>query len=219
MVLIAIPHRGNVCVGLTEKLLEVSKRDDVEVVFSSDRPVDSNRCSIASDFLGSDHDYLLMLDSDIIPPDNFLELVEHGEDVVSATVFSMGKSGPYPVAAVSGSDGKLSYFRGWNESVSEDSRLARVDAVGTACVAVHRRVFEGLDQPFFEFRKDEDGVTCLSEDFDFSEKAVDNGFDVFVDLELVAGHKSEVDLSNVMEMISLAFEMDKEKANFVGVHR
>lgn len=219
MVLIAIPHTGDVKTELVRKLLELDKQDGVEILFSRGRPVDSNRCEIVEDFLDSVHNKLIMVDSDILPPENLLDLTKGEGKVVSATVFSVDESVPYPVAAVEGEDGKLNYFRGWKESTDEEDDLAEVDAVGTGCIYIHKDVFESLDKPFFEFEKDESGVTNLSEDFSFSKKVREAGYSIYLNTTVVAGHKVDVNLLKIMEILSLAFETDREKVNFVGVHR
>ncbi len=61
--------------------------------------------------------------------------------------------------------------------------LSRVDAIGFHCVLIRRDVLEAIGEPYCE--GNEVGVR---EDFDFSERAIRAGFDLYVDKSVIAGH-------------------------------
>lgn len=205
MVLITVPNTGSVRTSLVEKLIEFNKREDVELFFNSAKPVDVNRCEIANHFLEeTDHDTLLMIDSDIIPPDNILDLLDYEFDIMTPVVFSTKEGVPYPVGAVQKDDGKLSMFTG-----NSDEEVVELDGVGTACMFVRREVFEGVEKPYFEFETNEDGTLNVSEDFSFCLKARDKGFSVKMHTGYSCGHVASMNLEKVMSNFNLALEANK----------
>lgn len=214
MVLIAVPHTGSVRTSLVEKLIEFDDRDDVELYFNSAKPVDVNRCEIADYFVEeTDHDVLLMIDSDIIPPDNVLDLLDRDFDILTPVVFSTKEGVPYPVGAVMNEEEKLSMFAG-----NTDEEVVSLDAVGTACMFVTREVFEGLEKPYFEFTKHDDGSLNVSEDFSFCLDARDKGFSVEMHTGYSCGHIASMNLEKVMSNFNLALEANKSNmyVNEVG---
>lgn len=208
-VLIAVPHTGTIRTSLAERLIDLESRDEVELYFSSKRPVDVNRCHIANYFLDeTDHEYLLMVDSDVLPPENVLELQEYDAGVVSPLIFSMRDGVPYPVGAVENEDGNFTMYAGEDHGEEDVVDLA---GVGTACMLVKREVFEALDEPYFEFVKEPDGSVNTGEDFDFCRRVGEAGFDIKMVLDKDASHYSTIDLARFMRLLRLAAEEDGDK--------
>lgn len=204
MVLVAIPHKGYLRVELSQFLTELDKKPDYEIHYSHSRPVDTNRNKIVNYFLEeTDHDTLMMIDSDIVPPENVTDILEYDFDVISPVVFSTKDGIPYPVATQIGEDGNYRMYTGSFDDVIE------VEGVGTGCVAISREVLEDLDQPIFEFTKDDDGTLNTSEDFNFCVKVNEAGYDVKVATRYTCGHLTEVDLHEMMKSMSLALDSDK----------
>lgn len=212
MVLVAIPHQGYVHVELSKILNSFGSRDDVELYYSSDRPVDVNRNKIVNYFLDeTEHDNLVMIDSDIIPPENILDILEYDHDVIAPIMFSTKDGVPYPVATDYGADGNYRMYAGELEEVT------KVEGVGTGCVAISREVLEALEPPYFEFTKDEDGTLNTGEDFNFCVAVNKAGFDVEIAKDYVCGHSTEVNLEDMMRVMSLALEADKSNINIQEV--
>lgn len=67
--------------------------------------------------------------------------------------------------------------------IDTPTMVSRTDAIGFHCVLIRRDVLEAIGEPFCE--GDANGVR---EDFDFSERAIKAGFDLFVDKRVVVGH-------------------------------
>jgi len=61
--------------------------------------------------------------------------------------------------------------------------LSRADAIGFHCVLIQRDVLERIGEPYCE--SNDIGVR---EDFDFSERAIRAGFDLYVDKTVIVGH-------------------------------
>lgn len=223
-VLISVPHTGNIKTELVSYLLNVVARNAlngairISVDLSWGMPVDSNRNSIAKKFLETKNEWLLTIDSDNEPPDRTLEeLLSHGKKVVGAVCWSSmgGEKGglwekyglPYPVVMKKNPEG------GWNvdrAAFLSRERLIEVDSASTACVLIHRDVFEALDPPYFRLLYDEDGVCNAGEDFTFFEKVRRVGFLVFVDTSLQCGHYKTTDIRGVNQLLA---EMERVKRN------
>jgi len=204
MVLIAVPHQGNIRVELSKLLSDLEQREDHEVHYSYSQPVDTNRNKIVNYFLEeTEHDTLIMVDSDIIPPDNFTEILDYEFDIISPVVFSTREGVPYPVATDLGEDGSYRMHDG------EFGELIDVEGVGTGCIAIKREVLEDIDQPVFEFEMNQKGELDTSEDFNFCKKANNAGYSVKVATKYACGHITEVDLYKMMTTMSLAIDADK----------
>lgn len=202
-VLIAIPHTGNIRSELVSALLKVLKKSVLEneielgVDLSYGMPVDSNRNSIVKKFLVTDYEWLLMIDSDIVPPLNVLDLLKHEKKVVGAVCFTMSSEGiPYPVIMRKDNE------KGWGYNVDRRVKdLMNVDVTGASCLLIHRSVLEKIPSPF-RLGYDKEGiVTVIGEDFDFCEKVRKIGLKVWVDTTIQCGHYKAVDLRNMNNII------------------
>lgn len=122
-------------------------------------------------------------DDHIWEPDLLLKLLDHDKDIV--VPFTPRKFPPFdPVL-----------FKGYNPI---NKTLLRIDlkdikpslievyAAGAAGMLIKRKVFEKISYPWFEIKR-EDG-TIYGEDIMFSQKARENGFKIFADLNLKMGH-------------------------------
>lgn len=208
MVLIAVPHTGEIKTGLAKRLMEYEREEGVEVFFNSARPVDINRNQIAEHFIEeTEHDYILMVDSDVIPPTNVFEMLEdYDEDVFSPVVFSSNDGVPYPVGMAENAEGQHSMY---GKRITEE--LVELDSIGTGCIFISREVFEEIEKPYFSFEKDEEGDLVYGEDISFCKKVRDAGFDIKMSMEYFAGHMVECDLSNMMRMVNIALTTDADE--------
>lgn len=119
--------------------------------------------------------WLLMVDSDMTPPrDVLLRLQRHGEDIVGALCFQRKE----PYAAVVHPKGA--------QSITLNGQLQEVEAVGTGCLYVRRRVFDTSAKwahPWFVANPQD-----VREDIHFCHMARTAGWRVFVDTGTVVGH-------------------------------
>ena len=142
--------------------------------------MDSVRNDIVAHFLRSDHTALLMIDDDVVPPEDVLRLTEVDADI-AAIPYPMfrGENFPFPCVFLPGSTpDKLTYpeqpwmVRGRVEAA----------AVGTGCMLIHRHVLEHPDlHPPFMLRVNDDGVMTASEDVEFCLRARAAGFRIVAD--------------------------------------
>jgi len=129
-------------------------------------------------------DYLLFLDSDMVPtPDMIQRLLSHKKEVVGALAFSRS----YPHDPIT--------MRLWNDKEYYRSipngELMDVDATGGACLLIDMKVFKKIEYPWFDFSVYQGEKTAYSEDVIFCRKLKNAGFKIFIDTGLSVGHISD----------------------------
>jgi len=195
-VLCAIPNTGLMRVELANILIKMShdKRYSFTVYYPNQQPIDNNRGCIVKHFLESKHDYLLMIDNDNPPIKNPLDLVELDKDVIACPTPQWNSTDPkfpiYWVAMDKVEDGYKEH--------KEKKDLQEVDAVGTGCILIARRVLEELEAPFMR-KWSEDGVAEVGLDFRFCEKAKEKGFKIYTHYDYPCSHYKELNLLDILE--------------------
>jgi len=193
---IALLHVGRMSVQVCQFLMELqkTKEHELEFVYPSHVPGESNRNKLIREFLKTDNEYLLMIDDDNPPQNNPLDLLIHNKDIFAL---------PTPVFREDG----LCWMVGKNFGTVEEpdykaykekrEGLMEVDFVGSGCLLVHRRVFEKIKAPFMRVW-DEDGVAVKGQDIAFSKRATENGFEMWVHWDYVCNHHKQVNLIGLM---------------------
>lgn len=126
--------------------------------------------------------WILFLDSDMVaPPDTIARLLAHDVDVVGGLY--VGRQPPHAPKTwrVSAPAGHLVPVQDFTAGPG----LVEVDATGTGCLLVRRRVFEVVSAPWFV--ADPSGV---NEDVAFCRAAQAAGFSIYCDTSLSVGHVS-----------------------------
>lgn len=159
-------------------------------------PIASNRCRITKRFLETDCDFLLMLDDDVIPYHNPAEMVFFDKDIVGSPT-RRGRQGMLEWVAYA-KHPKLdhNYASIDLNKVNPEADLLKVDAIGTGCILIKRKVLETLKRPF-EDVFDEDGIRKFGQDLNFCKKAIEAGFEVFITPNRVCEHFKEIGLVNL----------------------
>lgn len=150
------------------------------------------RQRIIGRFLDSPKQVLIMVDDDVMPPENLLGIVEH-----------LGRPNDYDVVVAP----TLIYRRGviaWNVDDGagrwrQDTPEGVVDAVsvGSGCVALRRRALETFEKagiPAFLEGHDEHGRLIESDDVGFSRRAGELGLLVGADFSRLCDHRVTVGL-------------------------
>jgi len=176
-------------------------------------PISSNRNLIVRRFLETDHDFLLMLDDDVVPLDNPAEFVHADKDIVGfpAPVRQAGRQLNF-VAYVKDPRAEDAYAPVDFALVDDDIELLKVDVVGTGCILIARRVLEALEAPFHtDF--DEHGVCTVGTDFAFCRKAGAAGFEIFTTPQRVCEHYKQVGML-AFQGLSSSQEVDPAAHNY-----
>jgi hypothetical protein len=217
-VAIVVPHTGNVSMRWAVRLATLDMPPH-HIVTKSTAAIDFARERTVEDALETGSEWLLFLDSDVIPPvEVFGLLARHERPVVSGLYYVDGEQ-PHPAAWVLDGDDRPSTL-GVDQSgrlVADDdgepqplepneNGLVTVDAIGLGCVLVHASVFEDIGKPWFRWTKGyeehpwdlrhERGHPGISEDFFFCHKLAQAGYDIHLDTSVQCAHEKGCLLTN-----------------------
>jgi hypothetical protein len=148
-------------------------------------PIDAVRNDLVRKAFLCDCTHLWMTDTDqVYPQDVLMRLLEHDLDIVAAKVHI--RYPPYEPLLLRGN---LDHFDVVSdpEWSSNGGQLVEVDATGFGSVLLNMKVFEDIDQPWFEFDL-HNHKTPVGEDIGFYMKARAAGYKVFVDCSIKIGH-------------------------------
>ena len=206
-VLLSLPHTGvihsNTMAAVVQFMLP-DKRVHLQVIRPSAVPFENNMNQVIKYFLEGDWDFWINLDSDQAPLKNPLDLVFLNKDVIGL---------PTPVAKFDQPGWKYPFYWSvyqWDKErdsyvayqhQAEKGPLQEVDAVGSGCWVVARRVLESLKHPL-EQAWDEYGILKLGGDVSFCRKARSQGFKVFAHYNYICRHFKTIDLYEVMKLLS-----------------
>ena len=171
---------------------------DVEVVHTDSNGVTEWRNIVTGkDFLPSDADVLWFVDSDTIPPQTlkWLPLVQ------DCDVFGLPYRGYTPrdvywhVFKYMGVKKGKRHYGSIQRKDWPTSPTMEVDALGTGCTLIHRRVFEAMPKyPFNLIRNDD--WTVGTEDMNFCYEARKKGFKVWASTKYTCGHVKDINLKD-----------------------
>jgi len=199
-VAIAIPHTGSVSMRWAVRLSEL-RMPPHTINSKSTAAIDQAREQSVVDALRSDPEWILFLDSDVVPPEDVFERLRgHGVDVVSGLYYVDNEEGMAPAMW------RLDEYDAPTSFEYRRKGLINVDAVGMGCLLVHRRVLEDVDRPWFRWTKGfEDHPWDLqhlgespgiSEDFYFCHKVQQAGYEIYVDTTVECLHEKRCVLSD-----------------------
>jgi len=171
-----------------------------------DHPISSNRNRITQRFLATDNDFLLMIDNDVIPLSNPAEMVFADKDIIgfpakvrqnfSALNWTAYMENP---KALSRGDSVVPVDL---DGVDDLVELLEVDAVGTGCILIKRKVLESLKAPFHCIY-DQDGILIYGTDFAFCKKAKREGFKVYSAPQRYCEHIKEIGLLQTLGFLDV----------------
>lgn len=202
-VYVGIPCEGWIHKSIGEILiciLEDKKGYDLGFEFRQAKPIDGNRNGLVKNALNGGYDYLLMCDYDNPPTRNPLDLVELDKDVIilPTPIWKCDEYYKYRGAnpIVWNVFDKIPGEDMWKGHIPDEIGLEEVDAGGTGCVLIARRVLEKV-RPAFIREWDEDGIQTISSDILFCRRAKDAGFEIWAHFGYPCHHFKPTDLIQV----------------------
>lgn len=209
-VYLAVLNQGEIAVELSQCLDSILSTSPFPLFidYSCEKPISYNRNQIVKRFLERpQYDYLIMIDSDIVPSPDYLKLIDFKKDIISGLCFAFTKSNVFPLILkkdkkkIEGSK-YMPYV-----SVHPDKwkGLVEVDAVGTGAIVLSRKVLEAIPYPFRnEYSKT--GEKMLGLDLNFCRRARAKGFQVFCHTDYVCSHHTRMDLKTIYYTVSSTFK-------------
>ena len=210
-VLISIPNRYWVHITVVRCLLLLGKdtRYQTKIIFPKHRPYENNLNHIIKQFVESNYDFWLSIDTDNPPLNNPLDLVEWDKDIIGCPTpiwhYIGNKKGERPV-----------YWNAYDYDIKSDAYkehqnkegLQKVDAIGTGCFLMARRVFENEEMRKGAFMRQwhEDGTVHKGNDISFSEIARKNGFEIYCHFDYPCDHYSNLSLNEVVKAFRNMYE-------------
>lgn len=198
-VYIAVLNQGELRTELTKVLTMIVQQDGyrINMTYPHKKPIANNRNHIVQKFLArKEFDYLMMIDSDIIPPPNIMKLLDFNKDIIVPLMFVMQEGKILPLYLKQAKDGQLEFTKEYLDKQG----LVPVDATGTGCIILSRKVLEAVKHPFRN-EYDTDGIKRLGLDLNFCLRAKKLGFQSWVHLDYVADHHSVASLREIYYMI------------------
>ncbi len=142
------------------------------------RPLEHVRNLQVHRFLATDFTHLFFLDSDCLPPDRVIEkLLSLDLPIVTAPHLTAKGDEVGPMVVDRVTNGYIQH--------QPIVGLQKCDAVGGSGLLIRREVFEKLGPPWFRFLYNEDGYLVKGEDFYFCERAVEAGYEIWADCDLL----------------------------------
>lgn len=188
-VLVSVPNGdGWYCkhVGRVLMLLLMDRRYRCTIIEPTWVPYEHNLNRIVKDLLTvySDHVFWLTMDADNPPTRNPLDLISLDLDVIGfpTPVWANMRQGDQPYYY----NAMLSQNDGWTPAIGDG--LMEVDAVGSGCMLIHRRVCETMDKPLFVRQCDGWGVVERGHDYRFCSAAKMAGFRIWTHFDYPCHH-------------------------------
>lgn len=194
-ILVGLPcGSGFVPTVMVTSLLQLHKPFPCAFAVVDRQRVDKARNYMAMETLKQGFDYLFMVDDDNpIPPETLELMIADDKDIVIAPILSRNPvaDGSYPMCAFYSEErdikGKPLRMYHPIKEFKDEGPLHKIDAGGTGCMLIKRKVLEKMfvkyQDHFFEFGD----ITIngqrrtMSEDAEFCERAVDLGFEIWLD--------------------------------------
>jgi len=191
-ILISITTRKSIHADVVRWMLLQQTKGYVIDIVNTNNPLGHARNQQVLRFLDSPYSYIFILDSDCTPQNKTLEALRAFDlPFVSAPhpypTPNPGETGSSVIVMDKEPDGT-----GYIQHYPFDKGLQECDAVGCAGMLINRSVFAKIDQPYFRFIYDSQGLLIKGEDFDFCDRIKEAGIKVYAYCNMVQKHYVEV---------------------------
>jgi len=185
------------------------KRYQVRFIMPSHKPYVNNLHHIIKTVLDDGFDFWLNIDADNPPSKgNPLDLVELNKDIIGipTPVWHNAHQCPGNRPVYWNAYEFVSDKEGYKEWNNKDG-LQKVDAVGTGCILIARRVLEHpmMKAPFHRRWTDE-GIMDRGNDMAFCERARECGFEIYCHFSYWCDHYSEMSLHEMHKAYGLMYK-------------
>jgi len=187
------------------------KRYIVSPIIPTHSPFENNLHHIVKDFIKGDYDFWLSIDADNPPMKNPLDLVEYNKDIIGCLTpvwhndIKNKKKGERPV-----------YYNAYDYVPEKDAYrehdpkkgLQEVDAIGTGCFLISKRVFLNayMQRGAFTRKLNVDGTVNKGNDISFCERAKKEGFKIYAHYDYLCYHFNNLEINEVVTAFRNLYE-------------
>jgi hypothetical protein len=211
-IMISVPNLGWIHYSVVQSLLKIryDSRVNASLALSTWRPYEHNLHKTIKQLLESEkhYDYWLNIDADNAPKHNPLDLIWLNKDVIGLPTpiwFDKQKSTPLHLNAMT----KLPDQDAFIPYTLYDEGIQEVDATGSGCILVARRVLEAIRAPFMR-RWNDDGIVELGCDYAFSLRVTQAGFKLWSHFGYGCDHYKELELVSAFNAAHRVMHPDGE---------
>lgn len=179
-VVIGIPHLGAIKAPTVLSLVGLvgTSKVPLRVAMQTGPFVHENRTRLVRMAQQAEATHILFLDSDIACPDDTLtRLLAHEQPIVGTMYYTRTWPPEHTVRMLHGQQG---------QETPTEPFIAQ--SLGTGCLLIQMAVFDQVALPWFDFRRDADGMVTTGEDVWFCERAQQAGFDIWCDPTIPVRH-------------------------------
>ena len=197
---IVILNQGVIDAELAKTMIQMlCQETEYNIIFACSQRimVDNNRNNIVKVFLENKWDYLIMIDEDNPPTNNILDLIKLDLDIVCFPTPMIRKEVDPPIFFNIFERIKDAY----KPILPQKGKLMEIDAGGSGCILIKRKVLENIKKPF-ESEWKEDGTRGKSSDLKFCEKAKEKGFKIYTHWDYPCSHYKKINLLDIISMIT-----------------
>lgn len=188
-ILLAVPYWDTIAPETSLWAAMQTQRGDLAYLQVKGRPHDYARNCAVRALLQSDCTHLMMVDSDIIPPEGAIDkLLALDSPIVTGVYRVIGGSSIEWAVLQKDAAGKYRMIKELNKV-----NPFAVDAAGAGCLLIKREVFETIPWPWFKWVEFADG-SQMSEDVFFFDKASAAGITAICDPSVKCDHFKNVKL-------------------------
>lgn len=217
-VLVTVTNTGYIHKQTVLTLLKIQheKRYKVTIDLPVNNPYENNLNHIVQKVLRGNYDYWLQIDSDNAPINNPLDLISYDKDIMILPYPQWHctrddvENGNFPIVWLAMDDVE----NGFKEH-KEQKGLTQIDAGGSGCMIIARRVLENIDFPFSR-TWDKNGLVNVGVDFNFCRKATAIGFQIWTHYDYPTMHFKEVELMEVQHVFDNFYKKKFSKQQSSG---
>ena len=215
-IMVGVPtHSGRIDHRLAKWLAEIANAKAAKISFKPyTSPVEFARNCLVKSFLESDCEKLWMIDDDLAPPEAAWAMASTPGDIVSGLYlvpFRHPGNGQWRITPTAYKRDDLGVLR--SMEMTGQAGPHQVDAAGTGCLIISRKVLEDKQMRFantdnptdavpavFRYRRAANGRDLMGEDIDFTSRAKALGYSVVLDSRFLYDHRKECSLKDTMDM-------------------
>ena len=183
-ILFTIPCYGAIQAQTALVAAAIARRSDVTFAPIAGSPIDHVRNSMVKMLLGSpDYTHLLMVDSDVVPPGNIVDLLLECDSPLATGIVPICVQEAIVSNVIVGEGDQSHFLTKWDT----EGEPFEVEGAGTGCVLVAREVFENVPWPWFRYVEGYAGGK-VGEDIFFSRRAGEHGYRYVAHPKAVCDH-------------------------------